>query len=79
MELTDAIIKEWKAQAEADGLLKDYTYHLGMIYPPIPYQMWKLKFEALNRIQARQDFKDGLDLPMGMEKRHNELCRELGY
>lgn len=79
MEITQPILDEWKAQAEKNGQLDEYTYHLGMVFPPLPYQLWKLKKASLDMIQARQDFKDGLEIPAGMEERHIELCKELGY
>ena len=78
-QISDAILTEWKRQAEADGNTNEYNYHLGMIYPPLPYLKWHLKKTMLDRIQARQDYKDGLDLPMGVEDRHDQLIKELGY
>ena len=79
MAIEQCILDEWKAQAKKDGALEEYTYHLGMIYPPLPYRLWKMKKEALDRIQARTDYKEGFDLPPGMEERANRLCKELGY
>ena len=77
--ISEAILKEWKEQAEAAGELEEYVYHLGMVYPPLPFRLWQMKKQALDRIQARADYKEGRDLPLGMMARHDKLIKELGY
>jgi hypothetical protein len=77
--ISEAILNEWKRQAEDDGQLEEYIYHLGMVYPPVPYGVWKMKKTALDRIQARDDYKEGRDLPVGMAARHDQLIKDLGY
>ena len=79
LDITQAILDEWKQMATDDGNADEYQYHIGMVYPPLPYKLWKLKKEALDRIQARDDYQAGLDLPQGVEHRADELVKELGY
>jgi len=75
MELSEAILNEWKKQAESDGLLEEYEYHLGMIYPPLPYRLWKIKYAELQKIQSATDYLDNTrTMP-----RETALCNELGY
>ncbi len=75
MENSEALLNEWKAQAKKDGLLDDYEYHLGMVYPPLPYGRWRLKFNALKRIQDAPDYMDN----MKTLRQETQLCNELGY
>jgi hypothetical protein len=75
--MTKAQLKEWKAQAKTDNLLNDYEYHLGMVNNPLPYQLWKLKLNTLNAIQARPDYYDNLS--QTLIDRETKLCNELGY
>ncbi len=79
MAIERCILDEWKSQAEKDGMLEDYNYHLGMIYPPLPYQKWKMLKESLDRIQELPAYREGRSLPPGMEDRANDLCKRLGY
>lgn len=69
---------EWKDQAEEAGRLEDYKYHLGMMEKPLPFRMWLMKIEALDRIQTREDYQEGRELPPGLEERATRLCKELG-
>ena len=80
-QISQALLDEWKAQAKKDGNLDDYKYHLGMIYPPLPYQQWKLKFDKLNHIQATPGYLEGENNPTldRLSKQADRLCAELGY
>lgn len=73
--INETILVEWKRQAENDGLLSEYEYHIGMINPPLPYQRWKLKYNALKRIQEAPDYYNNTR----NIKREQSLCNELGY
>jgi hypothetical protein len=75
--ISETIINEWKRQAEKDGNLDDYEYHLGMFSDPLPYQQWKLKFISLNRIQARPDYFDNMS--QSLINKETALCNALGY
>ena len=75
--MTQALLNEYKKQAKKDNLLDDYEYHLGMVDNPLPYQQWKLKFNALNAIQARPDYYDNIS--QSLIDRETKLCNELGY
>lgn len=68
----------WRKQAKQDGLLDDYDYHLGMINPPLPYQMWKMKFKSLEALQAISE-SDPRYFAESTFKRETELCNALGY
>lgn len=75
--MTEALLNEYKRQAQKDNLLDDYEYHLGMVNNPLPYQQWKLKFNTLNAIQARPDYYDNIS--QTIIDRETKLCNELGY
>ncbi len=75
MTISEAILAEWKRQAAVDGKLEDYEYHLGMIYPPLPYLQWKMKVAELDRIQSAPGYMDN---PRSIP-RETQLCNELGY
>ena len=75
MEISEAILAEWKRQAQKDNLLDEYEYHLGMIYPPLPYRAWLLKYRALERIQGAADYLEETKTL----KRETDLCNALGY
>jgi hypothetical protein len=79
MQINDIILKEWKNQSKKDGCLVEYEYHLGMIFPPLPYRKWKMKFDLLNSYQARPGYQEGKDFGSSFDKRVNDLCIELGY
>ena len=78
MEINEVILKEWKAQADKDHNLEEYEYHLGSFPEPLPYQQWKLKYDLLNKLQAREDYKEGIPND-SLDRQVNALCAELGY
>lgn len=73
------IFDEWKSQAQKDNNLDEYLYHLSMKEKPLPYGQWKMKYNELKTIQAREDYKNGDPLPGNMERRSIDLCNQLGY
>jgi hypothetical protein len=75
MEISETILNEWKRQAAADKLLEEYEHHRCVIYPPLPYLVWKRKFAQLNAIQEAPGY---MDTP-GNIARETRLCNELGY
>ncbi|GAF91536.1 unnamed protein product [marine sediment metagenome] len=76
--ITKALLDEWKRQAEKDGNLDEYEYHLGMVREPFPYRQWKRKKATLDKIQARDDYDDlSHDNPVIVFE--TQLCQELGY
>lgn len=78
MEISESLLKFWREAAQKDGLADDYDYHLKMVYPPLPYGRWKLKFERLTRIQADPRYPTGEEMG-GLEVVADKLCTELGY
>ena len=84
MEIPAAIIEEWKNLAIKAGLTKEgskysdeYEHHLGMVEHPIPFSLWKEKFDLLIMIQSREDYQSGEYCPY--DKKAQQLCEELGY
>lgn len=55
--------------------LQEYKYHLGMVTNPIPFELFKLKFNRLNSMFECD--------PEGIIKAYDKpimaLCNELGY
>ena len=55
--MNENLFKEWKRQARKAGKNKrgesyydEYEYHLSMVVNPLPFQLWKMKFDALSEI-----------------------------
>jgi len=72
------LAKEAGNDANGDSYEESYKYHLGMIDPPLPFNLWKIKFDLLTRIQAipESDPRYFADSTM---KKELQLCSELGY
>jgi len=80
--ISEAMIKEWKCRASKAGknsrgesYRDEYEYHLGMVQNPLPFLLWKRKFDKLVKIQTAQDYLDN-DSTVEQE---TELCNQLGY
>jgi hypothetical protein len=54
---------------------QEYKYHLGMVKDPLPFELFKLKFNRLNTMFEND--------PEGLKKAYDRpimvLCNELGY
>jgi len=63
--------------ADAAGLTDEYLYHLSMFLEPLPFGVWRRKYNRLIAIQARADYRSGAPCPY--ENEANQLCIQLGY
>lgn len=54
---------------------KAYTYHLGAVVEPLPFERFKSKLQTLNRL-LRLDPNGAVEI---YSKQINTLSRELGY
>lgn len=61
-------------RAKASGKLEDYDHHLGMVEKPLPFELWKLKSDLLERyLKADPNGTNEF-----LDRKINELCLQLG-
>ena len=77
-EMTNEEIAVQREIASVKGNLEDYDYHLSVVENPLPYRIWRVKFDALNLLQAIPETDQRYFDPRTAHK-ENMLCKELGY
>lgn len=64
--------------ATKENLAQDYDYHLSMVEKPLPFGLWKMKFELLNKLQNSEAYLSDRE-STSLDRMVGKLCAELGY
>lgn len=72
------LAKEAGNSADGQSYLDEYKYHLGAKDEPLPFNIWRIKFDLLIRVQSIPETSPRYLAPSTF-RIEQKLCSALGY